>query len=153
MKIVMAMVFGVIASAHVMAASPSDSWDAIRADRSVSTIEQGSYAAAFGADGYFNACVKGAVLKSLRPLTICAEGKYVHSGGGQESGSDDYVCTRYATQDVTLALIQNEQRCVQSVRSGGQESGGEDVCVKWQPYTVSIPTTQTFSVYTKQTGR
>lgn len=145
LKSILVLAAGLFATVNAFAApSLDDSWDEIRADRSVSYIAQGSYASAFGSDGFFNACVAGDALKSINPLKVCAEGRWVRNGG-QESSGDEFICTREELRTVTLALTQTEQKCVKETNTGAENGGSE--CMKWENVTVRIPTTQVFSVF------
>jgi hypothetical protein len=146
----LALLSGLLLSTAALATpNQNSSWDAIRADRSL-TISQGNLAYTFGAAGFFNACVDGNVFRSLKAMPMCTAWKWIHTGGGQESGGDnERVCTAYTNQYVELARQQQTTICTKyQGGNGGQESEGMNQCIKSTTTTVTLPVTMNFGVYT-----
>lgn len=149
-KLMIILAAGILSTMGAMSAFASsrvDSWDVVMADENMAWVGQGAYADAFGPTGFFNACVSGTELHSIAPVSYCASGHDVAFGDGM--GSTRFVCDQMAQKAVSMAISHNEQVCTKYEGSGDTYS----VCAAYATETVTIPTTQSFSVYLRASDK
>jgi len=129
-----------LVSLNSFAALPTaaDSWTKIKAAKL--NITQPVYSNNFGNDGFFNACVDGAVLRTVKPIETCLNGHTERAGG---EGSNDFVCDSYGLKDTVLPIAQNVLSCTEYQRQG--EGGGSE-CVNYEVVTTNISLKPVFVV-------
>ena len=93
-------------------AASDQSWQEIRADSGLQVV-QPQYAAEFGEEGLFNACVEGDVFRSISPVRACVESEVVHHPSPRREASwDEVICRRWDFRDGAVARTFEESYCV-----------------------------------------
>jgi hypothetical protein len=142
MKITIALctAFATFAAGQAFAVSQNDTWDTIRSCPQV-TIRQTELASKFGPTGFFNACVAGKVLRSIKPITSCAETAYAPDGTAD--GGVHAVCVRYENKKVELPL----QQTATGDCADYEQNGAEGVyCARWNTVSFTLSTAPDFKV-------
>lgn len=134
----------------------ADSWAIILASKNVA-VQQSVLHEAFGAQGYFNACVAGDKLRTIQPLRVCAEQHIVYGtsgGGGEGDGgmSSWYECSRYVDKVVEIPLAQTAQTTCAKWRyeysGGGEGDGGTNmICERYNTVNYTLPLNPEFNVF------
>lgn len=129
--------------------SASDSWTTIQQDVATSlflSIAQDNYAARFGNEGYFNACVDGANLRSIKPLSVCVSSHW--TGRGQSDVQ--LVCDQYASKNVVQPMQFAETRCADYTYVGGNR--GKGICTSYETVMINLSTAPVLTIQQKSTG-
>lgn len=133
MKSIVLSIAALFVSTQVLAATitANSAWSTILASRHhmADTLYP-----VFGPQGIFNACATATELKSVAPVTVCAETKYVPGHGEL---SPETVCLRSEKRHVSMARSGVAAVCVKHAPIN-EVSSGE--CLEFQdrPYTLSL---------------
>ncbi len=111
--------------------TPRSSWEAIEASFQHNVIKPLEYNAV---GGIFNACLDGDVIRSIKDVRYCAEGRQEEVRQG-DNVFWEYVCERYETAPVQISRTTTKRECVESRR----EAEGNVICIRHELRTVSLP--------------
>lgn len=129
------------AASAALALSPSDSWETIRNTRGVFIPPASVYETYFGSEGFFNACVDGQVLRSIKPVASCTNFTSVQQSSPAH-GQSSSICTQTGSGQVVVPLAQSFQTCDSYRRSGN----GQDICQSTSTVNALIPLTYSYQV-------
>lgn len=143
-KLLITLVAGLVSVNAMAFVGPNSSWEAIFAD--YSTRYTTSFDDGIGQIRLENACVSDTEIKTIKPVTVCAEYKEVKISNGEDGDRYEYQCV--ATKQAMLAQPRTYTRTVctdlRNVQSG-DESHLE--CFAWGPETKTIPNTISVNVW------
>jgi hypothetical protein len=120
-----------LVSANAMAIGPSDSWDAIRANKkyNVSAVFP-----VLGTAGLFNGCATDSEIRTINPIKVCTEVAFV-PGNGELSGSNE--CVRTEVRHMSLARRGVAPVCVKYAPVN-EASNGECLAYEDRPYEIAL---------------
>jgi hypothetical protein len=135
-------------SGNAFALSANDSWNTIRAAKTV--INQPQFAGAFGVDGLFNVCAAGDTFESIAPVKTCTAWKEVKKGSpGEEGEWTEYTCESFANVDVVISRNATETVCLDNRNSNDDSYTG---CEKTGTVNVTYPLSYNLSVHSTEAG-
>lgn len=111
--------------------TPRSSWAAIEASFQHNIIKPTEYNAV---GGIFNACLDGDVIRSIKDVKYCAEGRQQEVRQG-DNVFWEYVCERYESAPVQIARTTTKREC----KEFRTEAEGNTICVRHELRTISIP--------------